>query len=288
MDNWKQENVTVNSQHGNKRAFTYDIRYLSNDTKKPLLLFVHGFKGFKDWGVFNLMADDFARAGFVFAKCNLSHNGTTPQNPNNFADLEAFGHNNFSIELDDLSVVLDSILGNDKNWANEINYKQIALIGHSRGGSLVLLKANEDSRIRAVASLAAVADLSTRYPQSVLDQWQEQGVLYIDNSRTGQRMPMYYQFVENYKENQERFSVEQAVKGRAIPTLFVHGSADSSVAVQDLYDLKSWKPTAETLEVPGADHTFGATHPWQENSLPGDFEKVVSKLKSFFSQAFTS
>lgn len=36
----------------------YDIQYTINQ-KRPLIVFCHGFNGFKDWGAFNLMADYF-------------------------------------------------------------------------------------------------------------------------------------------------------------------------------------------------------------------------------------
>ncbi|WKK73463.2 hypothetical protein QYS49_15905 [Marivirga salinae] len=101
-----QENIIITSTVHNK-PISADLRYIPNKDKKPLILFVHGFKGFKDWGVFNLMADEFAKNGFIFMKINLSHNGTTPDQLIDFADLEAFGNNNFTIELADLKDTID-------------------------------------------------------------------------------------------------------------------------------------------------------------------------------------
>ena len=69
-----------------------------NGGSKGVVVFCHGFKGFKDWGHFNKVSEMFANAGFVFVKFNFSHNGTSPESPSDFVDLEAFGNNNFSIE----------------------------------------------------------------------------------------------------------------------------------------------------------------------------------------------
>ncbi|MEQ6122074.1 hypothetical protein [Reichenbachiella sp. MALMAid0571] len=91
MNNQK-ESFILASKHGNK-SFLSDVRYEKNGIKKAVVLFIHGFKGFKDWGYFNLMADHFSDTNFVFVKMNLSHNGTTPESPLDFADLEAFGNN---------------------------------------------------------------------------------------------------------------------------------------------------------------------------------------------------
>jgi len=110
---------------------------------------VHGFKGFKDWGHFNLIADTFASAGFVFLKLNLSHNGTSPQHLFDFVDLEGFSLNNFTIELDDLQVVIDYIFSPEFKVPDfEIDLDRLFMIGHSRGGSIAILKAAYEDRIK--------------------------------------------------------------------------------------------------------------------------------------------
>src|ERR1044072_3126542 len=82
-----------------------DIFYDENAAQKPVVIYAHGFNGFKDWGNFDLIAKQFAAAGFVFIQFNFSHNGTTVEQPEDFADLEAYGNNNYTKELDDLSTV---------------------------------------------------------------------------------------------------------------------------------------------------------------------------------------
>ena len=91
----------------NGRKISIDYRF--KETQKSLIpiIYVHGFKGFKDWGASNLVADSFANQGFLFLKFNFSHNGVTPKNPLDFVDLEAFGMNNYLIELKELGVVID-------------------------------------------------------------------------------------------------------------------------------------------------------------------------------------
>src|SRR6187402_558735 len=102
MEKFEKLNHVLYSKKDN-RPFLLDLTFIPDGKEKPIVVFIHGFKGFKDWGTFPLMAEYFAQHGFVFLKFNLSHNGTTPEDPTNFADLEAFGNDNFSIQLDDLS-----------------------------------------------------------------------------------------------------------------------------------------------------------------------------------------
>ena len=58
-----------------------DCFFVDDKKPKPILIFCHGYKGFKDWGAWNLMAEAFAETGFFFIKFNFSHNGGTVENP---------------------------------------------------------------------------------------------------------------------------------------------------------------------------------------------------------------
>jgi hypothetical protein len=56
------------------KKFTVDLTY-SESQEQGLIIFCHGFKGFKDWGCWQLVADYFVDNGFAFLKFNFSHNG---------------------------------------------------------------------------------------------------------------------------------------------------------------------------------------------------------------------
>ncbi len=192
------EFTLVGRAHG--RPFAADATYQPTGQPQPVVVFVHGFKGFKDWGHFGLLAKFFANKGFVFVRLNLSHNGVVVGGTGDLEDLEAFGKNNFSLELDDLGQLLDALHtpGATPLPAAQLDPRRLYLVGHSRGGALVLLKAAEDPRVAAVAAWAAVADLHPRWPAEVVEKWQRDGVLYVPNLRTGQQLPMYYQIAENF------------------------------------------------------------------------------------------
>ncbi|MDN3655434.1 hypothetical protein QWZ08_07350 [Ferruginibacter paludis] len=101
----KIKNIVLGNH--NNYPVTLDIFFKEDGVQKPVVIYAHGFNGFKDWGNFDLIAEEFAKRGFVFVKFNFSHNGTTPDQPEVFADLEAFGNNNYSRELKDLTDVID-------------------------------------------------------------------------------------------------------------------------------------------------------------------------------------
>lgn len=276
--------ITLVSKHHN-REFQADARYTPNGEAKPVIVFNHGFKGFKDWGPFNLVADKFAEAGFMYIKMNFSHNGTTLDNPFEFADLEAFAKNNFCIELDDTGMLLDHLFSQNSGLpSEEIDLDRIFIVGHSRGGASAILKAREDHRIKGVVTWAAVNNLEIWQSKSEMEYWKKAGRIYIPNSRTNQKMPMDYQLVENFIENRERLQVPDAVKNMQIPMLSIHGSDDPTVPVEAVKQIGSWNPKVNIEIIAGAGHTFGGNHPFNGSDLPIDLYKVVELTIDFFSE----
>lgn len=267
---------------GNKPV-TIDI-FFENDTRsRPVVIYVHGFNGFKDWGNVDLIAATFAEKGFVFVKFNFSHNGTTPEHPEDFVDLEAFGNNNYSKQLEDLRLVMDWVCDPLNIYHRAIDSKQICLLGHSMGGGISILQAAIDKRVTKLITWASISVCKTpwgNWPPEKMREWKETGVQYYTNSRTKQEMPMYYQLYTDYILNRERLDIEKAIKSLAIPVLICHGTLDAAVPVEKAYELQGWKPSAQlfTLE---SDHVFGRSHPGTSNELPSAMKAIVEASLQF-------
>ncbi|MFD1314850.1 alpha/beta hydrolase family protein [Namhaeicola litoreus] len=273
------ENIQIKGKH--QRPILLDLVYPQSNQKKPLVIFCHGYKGFKDWGPWNLVAQNFAAAGFTFAKFNFSHNGGTVEQPIDFPDLEAFGQNNFIKELDDVASVLDWLL-ESPDLTNEIDEKRIALIGHSRGGAIATIKASEDKRVSHIVSWAGVSDFAVRFPKGEpLENWKSNGVAYIENLRTKQKMPHYIQFYENFKENEERLTIKNAVQKLSIPHLIVQGTEDENVRIEEGKNLHHWNPKSELLLVENGNHTFNSAHPYHSDKLNKELLWVVQQTIDF-------
>lgn len=264
----------------NGRPIVLDYGYKSDAQQKPVIVFAHGFKGFKDWGHFNHIMEHFIQEGFVFIKFNFSYNGGTIEQPIDFPDLDAFGNNNYCKELDDLRSVIDWIENNEEIPETAIDKNEIYLIGHSRGGGISILATHEDHRIRKLVTWAAVADFMSRLPED-LKEWKEKGVYYIGNARTNQQMPIYYQFVENLMDNKERLNISKAEKALTVPHLIVHGTNDEAVHVNEAKLLVEWNKQAELLLLEGAGHTFGAKHPHTDTAFSEDVKKVLAATIAF-------
>lgn len=275
----KIKNLLIHGQH-NKPILT-DIFFIQNNIAKPVVIFAHGFKGYKDWGCWNLIAEEFARQNVFFVKFNFSHNGGTVEQPIDFPDLEAFGNNNYIKELDDLQAVIDWVVS-EESIQPEIDSSNITLIGHSRGGGIVSIKASEDSRVTKIITWAGVSDFEDRYPKgALLDSWRKKGVSYIENSRTKQQMPLYYQFYENFKQNKDRLHIKSAIAKLKIPHLIIHGTNDTTVKLKEAENLNSWNPLSEIYIVQEGNHTFNSSHPCKETQLNKHLQEVFDKSNVF-------
>ncbi len=264
--------------------------YYNNLVPQPAIIYMHGFNGFKDWGNFDLIAEQFAESNFTFIKFNGSHNGTTTGQPEVFADPEAYGQNNYTIELTDLQNVIDWTIDDNNPHSAAIDKEKIFLIGHSRGGGIALIKALEEPAIRAIITWASVAECKTpwgSWSDERIALWEKTGVEYYINSRTREKLPIYYQLYQDYQNNKDRLDLKNKLHQLKIPLLICHGSLDEVVPVEKAYQLHSRAQKAE-LFILESDHVFGRKHPWTENKLPRPMQEVVSRSILFLNSILKS
>lgn len=275
------EKFHVEIKGSNDLPICLDLKSKSDNKLKPLVIFCHGFKGFKDWGAWELVSDKFAANDFLFLKFNFSHNGTTPDALEDFENLKAFSTNNYTKELEDLQFVIDwaksSQFPLEKNWN-----KEIFLIGHSRGGGIALVKNFEEDLVVKTATWAGIDSFDRFGTKSQIAQWEKDGEHIFTNGRTGQKMPIKYQFYQDYINNKERLNIQHAVENTSKPLLVIHGTDDPAVLLESGRNINSWAQNAEFVEIPEANHVFGSKHPFTEKTLPKGLQLVVEKTIDFF------
>lgn len=265
------------------RNMLYDLHYIQNAQPKAVILYIHGFNGFKDWGNFDLIAEQFAMHGFFFVKMNLSHNGTTIAKPEDFADLQAYSRNNYSKELEDTAKMISMICNPLSSYAQEIDREKIILLGHSRGGGIAIIYASLDMRVKAVITWASVAECKTPWGNWSVEKmkyWKEQGVAYIENKRTQQQMPIAYQLYEDFEQNAEQLNIKRALQHLKIPIQLCHGTADEAVPFSAFLQMQQWKPDASVV-VLDSNHVFDRKHPYTASSLPAACIMVIAENIAF-------
>ena len=264
-------------ESGGSRPIVGDLTYINSNQEKDLIIFCHGYKGFKDWGCWNLMANKFVSSGFHFLKFNFSHNGGTITNPIDFPDLKAFSENNYSIEVNDVSRVIEFI----KSDEFSINYKQTHIIGHSRGGGIACLAASKFKEIKNLITLASVSNFGERFPNhNEIEKWKKSGVRYVENMRTKQMLPHLYQFYQNYLENQKELNIETAIKKFDGSFLICHGTMDMAVNFKNSLNLLKWAKNGRLFDL-RTNHTFGTKHPYELKDIPIPLNEVIDETIRF-------
>ena len=239
-----------------------------------LIIFVHGFMGFKDWGAWHLVQKYFTEKGFAFCKFNLSHNGGTVENGIDFPDELSFGKNTYSMEVDDIGHLTKKII----TYFTEV--PTIHLIGHSRGGASALLSAKTIGA-STLSLWASISSIAARFPTNdELKKWEEEGIRYIQNSRTQQKLPQNFSLYTDFIKNQEKLNLERACKKLEIAVSIFHGEQDNSVDPSEGVLLAGWT-TTEISMIKDTDHVFGSKHPWVENELPEKLDELCNKTHAF-------
>ncbi len=273
-----QKDIIVEGQSG--KNFLMDIYFNENQGPKPVVIFAHGFKGFKDWGHWELLAKGFANAGCFFAKFNFSHNGTTLDDPLNFNDLKAFGENTYSKELSDLNSTITKVI---QDFENEIQQNNITIIGHSRGGGICMAQAARDHRVNKLILWASVSSLSWLWDNNsdLIEKWKTEQVIHIINGRTKQQMPLYYDLYKDYKMNENSFNLGKQCTKIKQPTLILHGSKDPAVPEASAHLINSWIQNSNVHIIPEANHVFNGSHPFKGEELPMESQVLLEKSLDF-------
>jgi len=244
------------------------------------LIFVHGFKGFKDWGFWPYSGNYFAEKGFFVLTFNFSHNGIG-EKLTEFTELEKFANNTFSLELEELNEIIDAYLNNF--FGKSIN-ERIGIVGHSRGGGEALIVASERKEIKSVATWAAVENFN-RYSERQAKEWRKNGVFEVLNSRTNQMMKLNISLLDDIEKNKGGLlNIEKAVKKLNKPLLMIHGEQDLAVPLKEAENIYNWsnKDLTEFHKIKATGHTFDVNHPFKGSNRKFDF--VLVKTLNFFNK----
>ncbi|MEE8143425.1 MAG: alpha/beta fold hydrolase [Planctomycetota bacterium] len=226
----------------------------------PVVIFCHGFKGFKDWGGWPWFTRSLAERGFVVNRLNFSLAGVG-ESLDCHDEPEKFARNTFGAELDDLHFLLKRV----DAWGVPSGAlgSGLGLVGHSRGGMVSLLFAAEEPRVDTAVTLAAPGH-SDRFPPDQKQLWRQQGYLEMLNARTGQVLRMDVSILDDYEAHRDRYDVERALSKRSVPTLVIHGEEDESVGINEasfIYGALQIE-AKELVKIPDTGHTFGTVHPF--------------------------
>ncbi len=246
---------------------------------RPAVVILHGFKGFKDWGMFPSLAERLARAGFTAVSLNVSGSGV--DDTGQFVWPDRFGHNTFTRELADFEAVIAAL---DQGGLGVARPTSIGVVGHSRGGGTAILATRRSPRIGALVTWASISSVRRWSPEEAAS-WRRAGRFPVVNRRTGEVLLLYTEMLDDVDQNAGgTLNIRESAAGINAPWLIVHGTADESVGFRESEDLAAAAPkeSSRLLAIEGANHGFGAVHPFA-GPTP-DLDRVFDETAAWFSR----
>jgi pimeloyl-ACP methyl ester carboxylesterase len=145
---------------------------------------------------------------------------------------------------------------------------------------VALLHAAKHGDLRALVGWATVSTFR-RFPPEVEVLWRRQGFVEIPNVRTKEVHRLGFGWLEDLDRNARGLDLHGACRRLTTPTLWLHGTDDEAVPLSEGESLaQACAPGVARLElIPGANHTFWASHPLQ--GVSGALEHTLSATADF-------
>lgn len=284
FDNISISSGRISSTDGNPIRWDLYSPISGTNREFPVILFIHGFKGFKDWSAFPDACEDLARSGFGVIAFNLSRNGVG-ENRYELDQLELFATQTFTQDLEDIKTVIESLQkGEIQDSHSSLNTDYLGVVGHSRGGHLAVVAAAEFEAIQCLVTWNAVGHYLEFWTDEMKADWEKKGVTEIQNTRTGQMMPLKKVVYDDAIENEERVIAMHRVKELRIPSLFMHAREDEAVPYShsEQLHINSAAKDKELRLIAKAGHTFNLAHPFEEMDFPKPFKEVMDETIGWF------
>lgn len=272
--------LTVGKEDRIIRGDVY-IAKSTGDQPTPVVILCHGFKGFKDWGFFPILATKIAESGFVVITYNCSMNGIG-EDLESFTELDKFGRLTYSREQEDLSLVWNAIIEKQLPHAELMNIDEISLLGHSRGGANVLIYALDHSdQVKKVVVWNSVPRVDF-FALTTIQDIEEEGVGYVIHGRTGQQLPIYREVLDDIEDHYERFLFLKRIPTLQSELLIVQGDEDHTGFYEAAEKMANLAPYVTFHIVEEGTHTFSATHPCTE--VPPQLAEAIETTLKFLTK----
>lgn len=257
---------TIVNRYGDAIHSTITIPTDRSDQGLPLLLLLHGFKGFRNYSFIPWLAQYAAQTGAIAVRMCFSLNGMKNtswlvQSPDDFA------RNTISRECDDVADLLDAIRNHDefadlrRMWSGKVS-----VLGHSRGGGIAMIAAREllqqhPEHLHHVAVWNSVGTW-TRWTPRQAAAWRQAGTFEMQNQRTLQTLNMHSTYLHDIEEHSTRLDLVTASTALTGRLRYVHAQHDLTVPLKEIEQLAQASSTADGLVIiSNTTHTFGMEHP---------------------------
>lgn len=251
----------------------------TNLNSKPFVIISHGYKGFKDWGFIPYLSEMISQNNCIAINLDFSLNGIV-DSKNSIFDPEFFALNTVSQEIEDLNILIDFLKIKFMNLWNG----KIYLIGHSLGGAISIITANERNDISGICLMGTISTLD-RNTQRQKDLWRATGRVEMKIPLTNQIIWQNVEYLEDKENNKERFNLLNCVSKLNMPILIIHGEQDVTVRIKEAKLLleSTINNNQAILElIPQCNHIFNVKHPFNVASkqIEQAFNCILSLIQT--------
>ncbi|KAK6139624.1 hypothetical protein DH2020_026631 [Rehmannia glutinosa] len=231
-----QQKITILNKRSEKLV---GVLHETGSTK--IVVLCHGFRSSKENNTMVNLAGVLENEGISAFRFDFSGNGESEG---------SFQYGNYSSEAEDLRAVIEYFTG--------VNRVTVAVLGHSKGGNVVLLYASKYHDIGAVVNVSGRYDLrrgiKERLGENFLEILKKDGYIVV-NTRAGDYQVTEESMVERLNTNMHEayLSIDDGCR-----VLTVHGSEDEIIPVEDALEFAKIIPNHQLQIIEGADHRYSS------------------------------
>lgn len=232
----QQHKITVPNKHGERL-----VGILHETGSKEIIVLCHGFKSSKETNTLVNIADALGNEGISSLRFDFAGNGESEG---------SFNYSSYWREVDDLHAMVEHL--------HETNRVVGAILGHSKGGCVVLLYASKYHDVHVVVNVSGRYNLKggieERLGKMYLEKIEKDGYLDV-KSKTGQ--VNYRVTIDGLMDRLSTNMHEACLKiGKQCRVLTVHGSSDEIIPVDDAMEFAKIIPNHKMYVIKRADHGY--------------------------------
>ncbi len=260
----------------------YGDTHVPHTSPRAVAIILHGFLGYKDYGLIVLIAQLLARCNVIAHRFNFAHSGITPA-ATVFDRPDLFSEQTWNAQVQDVQHVCSAIKNGQLLGAG----LPLFIFGHSRGGVAALLYArrhHDTHSLTGIVTLAAPSACCTISPHEQ-HEYIARGFALVRSNRTGQELRINSRWLKEQIADPGAYDLRKAVARIPCPILVIHGLADQTVAPCAAYELASWALRPQLALVPHASHVFNVPNP--PNSAASESEEfhiLASAIERFIGE----
>ncbi|KAH9801457.1 Hydrolase 4 domain-containing protein [Citrus sinensis] len=255
-DKVKQQELVIPNKYGERL-----VGVLHDAESSEIVVLCHGFRSTKDDPSMVNLAVALQNEGISAFRFDFAGNGESEG---------SFQYGNYWREADDLRAVVQYFCG--------ANHAVGAILGHSKGGSVVLLYASKYNDIRTFVNVSGRYDLKggieDRLGKDYMEKIMQDGFIDVKN-KTGD---VEYRVTEESLMDRLNTNMHDACLqiDMECSVLTIHGSSDKIIPLQDAHEFDKIIPNHKLHVVEGANHGY-TNHQAELVSVVLDFVKASLK-----------